>query len=87
MLKPDHPNYGLKSCGYCGKILEPGHTLRSSGTCSETCETKREILGVIPLEEMYQADALCPVCKTMFLLNHHWQIYCSKDCKKKGLES
>ena len=42
MLKPDHPNYGLKSCGYCGKILEPGHTLRSSGTCSETCETKRE---------------------------------------------
>ena len=42
MLKSDHPNYGLKSCGYCGKILEPGHTLRSSGTCSETCETKRE---------------------------------------------
>ena len=52
--------------------------------------TEKEIcdaLGVIPVEDLYQADALCPVCKTMFLLNHHWQIYCSKECKKKGLVS
>lgn len=41
MLNQGHPNYGLKQCGYCGYILHPGRVLRSSGTCSETCEIKR----------------------------------------------